>query len=113
MIQSIATAQTSGSATQPNSQAVSLSDKNVIVLNQNVPNPFAESTVITYNVPMDFNKAQINFTTNDGTIIKTVDVISKGEGRLNVFANDLTNGSYIYSLVVDGKVIDTKRMVKD
>jgi hypothetical protein len=94
------------------SQIVKLSDKNIIVLNQNVPNPFAESTVISYNIPVDFSKAQLIFTANDGRLIKTVDVTTKGEGSFNVFANDLSNGLYTYSLVVDGKVISTKKMVK-
>jgi len=52
--------------TNISSQAVNLSDKNVIVLNQNVPNPFSESTVITYYIPTDFNKAQLHFYTSDG-----------------------------------------------
>jgi hypothetical protein len=96
-----------------NSNSVILSDKNSIVLNQNVPNPFAESTTITYNIPSDFNKAQLIFSTNEGTIIKVVDIRQKGEGTLNVFANDLSSGLYSYSLVVDGKTIDTKKMVKN
>ena len=94
------------------SLAVSLSDKNVIVLNQNVPNPFAESTVITFNVPTNYTKAQIIFNTVDGKIIKTVDITTKGEGSLNVFANDLSSGIYNYTLVIDGKNIETKKMVK-
>jgi hypothetical protein len=93
-------------------QAVNLTDKNVIVLNQNVPNPFAESTVITYTIPTDFARAQLIFSTSDGKIIKTVDITTKGDGYLSVFANDLSNGLYSYSLVVDGKVIATKKMVK-
>ncbi|MCE3258918.1 MAG: Collagen triple helix repeat-containing protein, partial [Bacteroidetes bacterium] len=93
-------------------QGVTLSDKNVIVLNQNVPNPFAESTVISYSIPSDFSKAQILFSTADGKVIKVIDITEKGEGRLNVFANDLSNGMYSYSLVIDGKVHDTKKMIK-
>jgi hypothetical protein len=96
-----------------NVNSVELSDKNAIVLNQNVPNPFAESTVITYNIPSDFAKAQIIFTTNEGKLIKTFDITVKGTGSLNVFANDLTHGLYTYSLVVDGKTIDTKSMIKE
>jgi hypothetical protein len=96
-----------------NTQAVTLSDNNAIVLNQNVPNPFAESTTITYNIPSDFNKAQLIFSTNEGKIIKVADIKQKGEGTLNVFANDLSSGLYSYSLVVDGKTIDTKKMVKN
>jgi hypothetical protein len=95
-----------------NEQVVELSDKNAIVLNQNVPNPFAENTVITYDIPSTFVKAQIIFTTVDGKIIKAVDVKEKGKGTLSVFANDLTNGLYTYSLVIDEKVIETKKMVK-
>lgn len=94
------------------SQNVTLSDKTVIALAQNVPNPFSESTVISYNIPVDFTKAQINFLTNDGKLIKTVEITTKGQNSLTVFASDLSFGSYSYSLIVDGKVIDTKRMIK-
>lgn len=100
------------SSAKPNGLAVNLSDKNVIVLDQNVPNPFAESTVITFNIPTDFTKAQILFNAADGKVIKVVDVTEKGEGHLNVFANDLSNGMYSYSLIIDGKVVATKKMVK-
>ncbi|MBK9285822.1 MAG: tail fiber domain-containing protein [Sphingobacteriaceae bacterium] len=91
---------------------VDLSDKDVIVLNQNIPNPYAEHTIITYNVPAQYGFAQIIFKTIDGKIIKAVDIEKKGRGQLNVFAADLTNGLYMYTLIVDGKEIDTKKMVK-
>jgi hypothetical protein len=100
---------------QPNAISqlnIDLSDKDVIVLNQNVPNPFAEQTTITYNVPEKYGFAQLVFKTIDGKIIKTVDITKKGRGQVNVFANDLSNGLYMYSLVVDGVVVDTKKMVK-
>jgi len=93
--------------------SVELSDKNAVVLNQNVPNPFAESTVISYTIPNDFTKAQILFTTNEGKIIRVIDITEKGSGNLNVFANDLTNGIYTYTLVIDGKTIDSKKMIKE
>jgi hypothetical protein len=91
---------------------VNLSDKNSIVLNQNVPNPFAESTVITYSVPLSVLKAQIQFNDGQGKLIKTVDISERGNGQLNVFANDLSSGVYTYTLVADGQIIATKRMVK-
>jgi hypothetical protein len=98
-----------GSIVQMN---VELSDKDVIVLNQNVPNPFAEQTTITYHIPEKAGFAQIIFNDMKGQIIKVVDVKTKGKGQLNVFANDLSSGLYTYSLYVDGKLIDTKKMVK-
>lgn len=91
---------------------VNLSDVDMIVLNQNVPNPFAEQTTITYNVPEKYSFAQLVFKTIDGKIIKTVDITKKGRGQVNVFANDLSNGLYMYSLIVDGTSVDTKKMVK-
>lgn len=91
---------------------VLLNDKNIIVLKQNVPNPFAESTTIHYNISTEFTRAQMIFTNIDGKIIKTVDINRKGEGQLNVFSDDLSTGTYVYTLVVDGKTIESKRMVK-
>jgi hypothetical protein len=88
---------------------VDLSDKDVIVLDQNVPNPFAEQTTITYNVPEKYNFAQIIFKTVEGKIIRTIDIDKKGQGQLNVFANDLSNGLYMYTLIADGKIIDTNK----
>jgi len=111
-LKTLVIAQNTAPANSDNKQSVELSDKNVVVLNQNVPNPFAETTVITYNIPADFSNAQVLFYDNNGKLIKTVDVKAKGKGVLNVFANDLTNGIYSYSLVVDGIITDTKRMVK-
>lgn len=92
---------------------VQLSNKNTIILNQNVPNPFAESTVITYSVPESVQKAQIHFYDVQGNLISSVDIIERGEGKINVFANDLSSGLYTYTLVADGKIVASKRMVKN
>lgn len=94
-----------------NSKDVELNNKNVVVLDQNVPNPFAEQTVINYYLPDNTERAQIIFLDQSGKLIKVVDLTEKGKGQLNVFASDLTNGVYTYSLVVDGKTVETKKMV--
>lgn len=91
---------------------VELNNADIIVLNQNTPNPFAEQTFITYNIPQNISAAQILFYDINGRNIKTVDITRKGPGQLNVYANDLTNGVYSYTLIADGKIIDTKKMVK-
>ena len=57
-------------------------------------------------------RAQIIFMEQSGKLIKTVDLTEKGKGVLNVFSNDLTNGTYLYSLIIDGQTIETKKMVK-
>lgn len=91
---------------------VNLSNRNAIVLNQNVPNPFAESTVITFTIPGTVQKAQIHFYDGTGKLINSVDIVERGNGQLNVFANDLSTGVYTYSLVADGQIVSTKRMMK-
>ena len=91
---------------------IQLSDRNNIVLNQNVPNPFAERTVITFSIPASVQKAQIHFYDGMGKLINTVDVQDRGNGQINVYANDLSTGVYTYSLVADGKIVATKRMMK-
>jgi hypothetical protein len=95
-----------------NSTDVTLENQQTVVLNQNVPNPFAENTSITYYIPENSGYAQIIFNDNTGKIIKTVDLTEKGNGILNVFADNLSSGIYTYSLVIDGKIIDSKRMVR-
>lgn len=92
---------------------IELSDKDAIVLEQNVPNPFAEQTTILYNLPASVGKAQLMFYNVGGQLIKAVDLNTRGNGKLIVFANDLSSGLYHYTLVADGKVVDSKKMVRE
>jgi len=94
-----------------NSIDIVLSSANAIILNQNDPNPFSEQTRITYNIPESVKKADIIFYTNSGVVLKTVTISERGIGQMNVYASDLSSDVYIYSLVADGKTIDTKKMV--
>src|ERR1019366_7666489 len=91
---------------------VNLNNSQVIILDQNSPNPFAETTTINYFLPDSIGKAQMLFYNAQGQLIQSVALIQKGKGALNVFANDLTNGIYTYTLVVDGQIIESKKMMK-
>jgi hypothetical protein len=100
--------------TQPTTgQTISLNTVQSIVLNQNVPNPFAEQTVITYSIPESVKKADILFYDSNGKLINTVSIKERGSSQLNVFANDLSTGIYTYTLVADGQIVATKKMVKN
>jgi hypothetical protein len=93
--------------------SVTLNDAQVIVLEQNVPNPFAEQTSIAYNLTDGAQKAQILFYNSEGKLINSSELkATAGKGHLNVFASDLSNGIYSYTLVIDGKIVETKRMIK-
>ncbi len=97
---------------QTNQLDVELNDAQNIVLEQNVPNPFAEQTTIAYEIPETVHKAQILFYNHNGQLINSVEIQEKGHGSLNVFANDLSSGVYTYTLIADGEIIATKKMVK-
>jgi hypothetical protein len=92
-------------------QVVELSNENSIILNQNDPNPFAEETDITYFLPETINNAKIMFYEISGKIIKSVELEGTGNGTLHVYASNLSSGIYTYALIVDGKLIDSKKMV--
>lgn len=53
--------------------------RNAVVLEQNVPNPFADETTIRYFIPVDAAIAQMLFYDNLGRVIKTVDVTKKAK----------------------------------
>ena len=91
---------------------VNLNDYKSITLEQNVPNPFSEQTLITYNIPENASRAQIMFYNFNGKLIHTEELAKKGLGSLNIFANDLSSGIYSYTLIIDGKIIETKKMIK-
>lgn len=81
------------------------------MLSQNIPNPFNNYTVIKYELPQQAKQAVINITAADGKIVKSVTLITKGNGQLNLQTSELAAGTYRYSLIVDGKLINTKTMV--
>ncbi len=47
----------------------------------------------------------------NGKIIKTVSSTTKGNGQLVLQTAQFASGTYQYSFYVDGKLIDTKKMV--
>ncbi len=86
---------------------------NVVVLDQNVPNPFAESTVINYQINKSFSSAKIIFTNAEGKIIKEMEIKEKGTGSITVYGNNLKSGTYLYSLIIDGRRTESKRLIKE
>ena len=80
-------------------------------LEQNAPNPFYEQTIIKYFLPEKFESATMNFADWQGRIIKTTPLQNAGHGTISISAKELTAGTYAYTLVVDGKIIDTRKMI--
>ena len=92
---------------------IHLSNRQSLILNQNVPNPFKDRTEITYDIPNDVNNAVILFYDIKGKVLNTFEISEHGFGTLTVYGDDLSSGVYTYTLMVDGKPVQTKRMVKE
>lgn len=82
------------------------------ILYQNEPNPYTNTTNIRYFITDNVSEAKITFQDNTGKTFKEVKLTETGQGSLQVDGIDLKNGIYTYSLVISGKIIDTKKMVK-
>jgi hypothetical protein len=80
-------------------------------LAQNLPNPFTESTIIEYFLSEDVNDAKIYIYNMNGTQLKSYDLYLNGNGNIIINGGEFNPGMYMYTLITDGRVIDTKRMI--
>ncbi|MBI5539685.1 MAG: tail fiber domain-containing protein [Bacteroidia bacterium] len=93
---------------------VKLSNNNQTILYQNEPNPFGEKTVIRYFIPENSNgKTFIVFYDMYGKEMNRTEITSKGYGNMNVNAENLALGIYSYSIIINDKTIDTKKMIRN
>lgn len=77
-------------------------------LSQNTPNPVERTARIVYAVPAGAGHAHLLITDNLGRTVKSVS-LSKS-GYVNIDVSSLSSGIYNYTLLVDGKITDTKKM---
>ncbi len=80
-------------------------------LDQNNPNPLTNSTSIGYTLPAGTSKAMLSIIDNNGNTVKQIPINGSGKGAVSVDASTLSAGTYSYTLTVDGKAIETRRMV--
>jgi hypothetical protein len=80
-------------------------------LEQNSPNPFNSETIIRYHLPQTATNAKIVITGASGRTMKTLTLTGRGAGEINLNSGTLAAGSYNYTLWMDGKQVDSKKMV--
>ena len=91
-----------------------LSETNTLtypVLDQNTPNPFNQSTTIGYYLPTTINMAAIYVYDMNGVQLKSYNISDRGKKNIIINGSEFNAGMYLYALIADGKVIDTKRMI--
>jgi hypothetical protein len=80
-------------------------------LEQNTPNPFNNTTIIRYHLSQAAGSAKMVITDMNGKTIKTISLTRGDNGQLTLNSGALAPGSYNYTLWIDGKQVDNKKMV--
>lgn len=80
-------------------------------MDQNIPNPFNGETVVKYNLPSSVNNAYMAVYDLSGKQITTFPINQKGSSSITLTSEKLAAGIYIYSIIADGKIMDSKRMI--
>lgn len=79
-------------------------------LEQNKPNPFSSETIIGFNIVENYSQAFIGIYDMSGKEINRIRV-SKDMKEVTLSSHELVSGLYMYGLIIDGNVIDMKKMV--
>ena len=85
--------------------------ESIPLLLQNTPNPFNETTEIGYYIPETVRSANIYIYDVNGFQQKSISIIERGKSATTLQASALRAGIYFYTLICDGKPVDTKQMI--
>jgi hypothetical protein len=94
-----------------NGQTVNTNTLATSYLEQNSPNPVNGNTVIRYHVTEQGTATRLTLTNAKGQVVKIVNLNSRGAGQVSLNTTGLAVGTYHYTLYVDGKQADSKRLV--
>jgi len=81
------------------------------VLYQNTPNPFTSNTEIVCNLPNTAKNATLYIHNLQGIELKAYSITQTGLTTITVSGSELPAGMYLYTLVVNNEIVDTKRMI--
>ena len=75
------------------------------------PNPLTTETTIHFRLSAKSQQATIQLHNAQGQLVRALDVSTNTEGIVVLNRKGLATGVYLYSLVIDGDVVATKRLV--
>ncbi len=78
---------------------------------QNTPNPFNQTTEIGYFIPETTDSANIYIYDVNGVQQRNISIAGRGQGVTVLQATALQAGIYFYTLICNGKPVDTKQMI--
>ena len=77
---------------------------------QNNPNPFDQSTIISFDIESEFETAQLVISDFFGVSKAMHTITDQGEGEYTLQAGSLQSGTYYYSLIINNVIVDTRIM---
>ena len=92
-------------------EAIMPQSQQAATLGKNKPNPFSENTTIEYYLPSTVQKAVFYIYDLQGKQVKSMNVTGREKGVLTILGNELQPGMYHYTLIADGTVIGTEKMI--
>lgn len=81
------------------------------LLYQNTPNPFSRETQIKCFIPANAMVSDVFIYDMQGKQLMKIQINGKGEETITIQSSELIAGMYMYTLIIDGKEIDTKKMI--
>lgn len=85
--------------------------ENLCSLSQNEPNPFTTSTSIQMSIASSVHNASLRIFDMTGKQVRNIQIDERGDMTVSLSSENLTSGIYIYTLIADGNVISSKRMI--
>lgn len=80
-------------------------------LYQNTPNPFSNETTVEYYVHSMKSNAYVVLYDLNGRELNRYAITETGKGFVTISSDKMVAGMYLYSLVIDGQEVDSKKMV--
>ncbi|KQS33678.1 tail fiber domain-containing protein [Dyadobacter sp. Leaf189] len=86
-------------------------NENGVILEQNAPNGFSGISSIRFFIPDTIKDAVLNIYSTNGQKIRSEIVRTRGEGAVQLSADDFGTGVFVYDLITDGKSNGAKKMM--
>ncbi len=79
---------------------------------QNSPNPYTDATTVQFFISDSATDAALEVRNIDGVLLKSFDLDQRGLGELRLDSKTYAKGTFVYTLSIDGKIIDSKVMIQ-
>lgn len=92
-------------------QLASLNAESASYLGDIHPNPASTSTTLDYSLPSGVSGALLQVYSLDGKVVSSISLpANSGKSQVQVATGQLAPGMYIYALIINGKVLDSKKL---